>query len=229
MGETLKSEFWHERWKKGQTGFHNAEVNARLIEHWPEIGAPQDAPVFVPLCGKSLDLHWLKERGHPVVGVELSAIAVGEFFADSKISPTRTQSGALERFSADHFDIYCGDLFDLGAEELASARACYDRGSIVALPPELRVRYAEHLTKILPREMTILMLTLEYDQSKMSGPPHSVPPEEIERLFGAAFEVDTLWSSDWVDASPRFQARGLETRRDHVLRLRRGMAESRSR
>lgn len=226
MGEHLKSEFWHDRWKKGQTGFHNVEVNPRLIEYWRELEVSQSAPVFVPLCGKSLDLHWLKERGHPVVGVELSPIAVADFFTDSEFSPTRSRSGELERYSADHFDIYCGDLFDLGPEQVASTRACYDRGSIVALPPELRARYAEHLTAILPAEMTILMLTVEYDQTKMSGPPHSVPPEEIARLFGAAFEVETLWSNDWVDASPRFQARGLEARRDHVLRLRRGIKES---
>jgi thiopurine S-methyltransferase len=225
----LKSEFWHDRWKKGQTGFHNAEVNARLIEYWSELGTPQNAPVFVPLCGKSLDLNWLKERGHPVVGVELSPIAVDDFFTDSEISPTRSPSGPLELYSADHFEIYRGDFFDLGPAEVASTRACYDRGSIVALPPELRVRYAEHLTKILPREMTILLLIVEYDQSKMSGPPHSVPPEEIERLFSPAFEIKTLSSSDWVEASPRFQARGLETLREHVLRLRRGMKEGLSR
>jgi thiopurine S-methyltransferase len=226
MGEILKSEFWHDRWKQGQTDFHNPEVNPRLVEYWPGIGIEPEAAVFVPLCGKSLDLHWLEQRGHPVIGIELSPIAVGEFFTDSGTSPTRSSSGSLELFSADRLDIYCGNFFDPVPEQLATTRACYDRGSIVALPSDLRVRYAEHLTKILPSVMTILMLILEYDQSEMSGPPHSVPPEEVERLFGGEFEIETLWSSGWVDASPRLKRRGLETRQDHVLWLHREMSES---
>jgi thiopurine S-methyltransferase len=234
----LKAEFWHDRWQKSQIGFHNEVVNARLTEHWPGLKIEPGASVFVPLCGKSLDMHWLQEQGHPVVGVELSPIAVGDFFSEADLipspelpspelpssdSPSQDRVGSLTRYSAKGFDLYCGDLFDLDASQLSTTRACYDRGSLVALPPDLRVRYAEHLARILPDPMTILMMIVEYDQSKMSGPPHSVSRAEVEKLFGREFEIEELWSSDWSEAPPRFQARGLKTWRDAVLRLDRGL------
>ncbi len=215
----MKAEFWHERWEKSQIGFHNQKVNALLAEYWPDLGIEKRAPVFVPLCGKSLDMHWLKEREHPVVGVELSPLAVHDFFSEAEISPLQARSGSLERFSSQGIDLYCGDLFELGSSELAGTRACYDRGALVALPPELRMRYAEHLARVLPTPMTILMITIEYDQSKMKGPPHSVSQREVEKLFGEDFEIERLWMGDWVEASPMFQARGLDTRRDLIFRL----------
>jgi thiopurine S-methyltransferase len=224
----LKAEFWHERWKKSEIGFHNETANAHLTEYWPGLEIEEGAPVFVPLCGKSLDMHWLQDRGHPVVGVELSPIAVHDFFSEAGLSPSIDESGSLTRSSAKGFDLYCGDLFDLDVPQVTMTRACYDRGSLIALPPDLRVRYAEHLTRILPTSMTILMITLEYDQSKMNGPPHSVSQEEVEKLFGQEFEIEKLWSSGWVEASPRFRSRGLETRRDTVLRLDRGPGRKRA-
>lgn len=222
IGDVLDAHFWHERWEKNQLGFHQSEVNGLLAKHWPELDLEPGATVFVPLCGKSLDMHWLHERGHPVVGVELSPIAIRDFFAEAGIEATRETVGALELSRAPGFELYAGDLFDLDEARLGSVRACYDRGSLVALPPDIRKRYAEHLIRILPRRVTILMISVEYDQSRMSGPPHSVPPAEVEALFGSAFEVETLWQSEWLEAGPRFQERGLDVSREVVLRLERG-------
>ena len=222
IGDFLKAAFWHDRWKKDQIGFHNEEVNERLTRHWPTLAIEEGATVFVPLCGKSLDMHWLHEQGHPIVGVDLSPVAIRAFFSEAGITPQEDSTGSFTRSRAEGFDLYCGDLFDLTKEDLDGVRACYDRGSLIALPPDLRVQYAAHLTSILPERVTILLITLEYDQSKMSGPPHSVPPSEVEDLFGSSFDVETLWSSGWIDAPPRFRARGLETRNDTVMRLDRG-------
>ena len=218
----MKAAFWHDRWKNNQIGFHNEEVNERLTQHWPTLETEEGAKVFVPLCGKSLDMRWLRQQGHPIVGVDLSPIAIHAFFREAGITPLEDSSGALTRSSAEGFDLYCGDFFDLTKKDLSGTRACYDRGSLIALPPDLRKRYAEHLTRILPERVTILLITLEYDQTKMSGPPHSVPPTEVEDLFGGSFEVETLWSSGWIDAPQRFRDRGLEERCDSVLRLERG-------
>mgnify|MGYP000992455332 CR=1 FL=1 len=63
--------FWLERWRNGQIGFHNSEVNGMLLRHHAQLGAA--ARVLVPLCGKSLDMGWLAAQGHEVVGIELSA------------------------------------------------------------------------------------------------------------------------------------------------------------
>jgi thiopurine S-methyltransferase len=221
-GVFLKTAFWQDRWKNNQIGFHNEEFNERLTRHWPTLEIEEGAKVFVPLCGKSLDMHWLRQQGHPVIGVDLSPIAIRAFFSEARITPSEDSSGTLMRSSAEGFELYCGDLFDLTKNDLSEVRACYDRGSLIALPPDLRARYAEHLIRVLPERVTILTITLEYDQTKMSGPPHSVPPSEVEDLFGSSFEVETLWSSGWVDAPQRFRDRGLEERCDTVLRLDRG-------
>ncbi len=215
----MEADFWTERWKKGQIGFHAETPNERLTRHWPALGLDVDAPVFVPLCGKSLDMHWLRNRGHPVLGIDLSPIAIHDFFAEAGLSPEKDDSGPLERFTVGGFDLRCGDLFELTGDDLRAVRGCYDRGALVALPPDLRRRYVDHLMQILPERVTILLVTVEYDQSKMSGPPHSVPPEEVEALYGREFGVEPLWSSGWVEASPRFRERGLDVRRDHVFQL----------
>ena len=218
----MKAEFWQERWKQNQLGFHQSEANTHLEKYWPDLGLEPAACVFVPLCGKSLDMHWLHGQGHPVVGVELSPIAVHDFFTEAGLTPTREEVDSLVKWTSEGYTLYCGDLFDLGAEALGSVRACYDRGSLVALPPDLRQRYAEHLVRVLPERVTILMLTIEYDQSQMQGPPHSVPATEVESLFGNEFSIETLWLSEWLAAPPHFRARGLEAHRDRVLRLDRG-------
>lgn len=222
----MKAEFWHERWESNQLGFHQTEINPVLIEYWPTLGVAADGPVFVPLCGKSLDMHWLRAAGHPVIGIDLSPIAVQDFFVEAKIDSTSATSStgrsALELSTGGGYALYCGDFFDLEPNHLASVHAVYDRASLIALPPETRRRYAEHLTAILPVVVSILLITIEYDSSRMNGPPHSVPASEVEALFGPAFEIEALWSSGPEEPTPRFRERGLESWNETVWRLRRG-------
>jgi thiopurine S-methyltransferase len=250
----MKSEFWHERWEANQLGFHQTEVNPLLREHWPKLCVPKGASVFVPLCGKSLDMVWLRAAGHPVVGVEISPIAIRDFFADAGIESTSAASprmattardgtlvsdtvpdnmpgnaphrtGApLTRSSGGGVDLYCGDFFALEAAQLADVRAVYDRASLIALPPEMRMRYAKHLSKVLPETVSILLITIEYDQSRMKGPPHSVPPDEVEQLFGEAFGIECLWSSGPEEPTERFRERGVESWCENVWQLERRSA-----
>jgi thiopurine S-methyltransferase len=221
-GHSLKSEFWHERWEEGQLGFHQTQVNAQLAEYWERLELPPDVEVFVPLCGKSLDMVWLRERGHPVIGVEISPIGIRDFFRALHATPRVESVGVLERSKGEGYTLYGGDLFDLSAEDLIGVRGCYDRGSLVALPEATRKRYAEHLIRILPEQISILLISLEYDESKMSAPPHSVSPDEIESLFGADFEIETLTSTGWGPAEARFRERGLDVWCETVLHLARG-------
>lgn len=219
----MKAEFWHERWEANQLGFHQTEVNPLLGEQWPKLGVASDAAVFVPLCGKSLDMTWLRALGHLVVGVEISPIAIRDFFKEAGIeSKTRRPTpadDALVCSSGGGYDLYCGDFFALEPRHLAHVRAVYDRGSLIALPPEMRIRYAKHLANVLPRAVSILLLTLEYDQSRMNGPPHSVPATEVEKLFGSSFEIESLWSSGPSEPTERFRERGIDTWCETAWRL----------
>jgi len=219
----LKESFWHDRWESGQLGFHQEKINSLLPKYWPRLGLSCDETVFVPLCGKSLDMTWLREQGHPVIGIELSPIAIKDFFDAASLPCLEDGHGPLRRFSGAGYELYCGDFFDLEAADLEDVRAVYDRASLIALPPDLRARYAEKLISALPAEAKIFLITIEYDQSKMNGPPHSVPPAEVETLFGDAFEIEDLETSPPSDPGPRFKERGLDVWQEHVkLLTRRG-------
>lgn len=222
----MDREFWETRWREGRTAFHQAEANPRLGAHWSELGLPPGAPVWVPLCGKTLDMHWLVERGHPVIGAELSELAIRDFFAEAGQEPEWSGLGAFRVARAGDVTVLCGDVFDLdepggeGARALlAEVVAAYDRAALVALPPALRARYAEATARWLPACREVLLLTFEYDQAEMEGPPFSVPRDEVERLYRGAFAVRELARSEPAPAPPRFAEKGMTLFADVATRL----------
>lgn len=215
----MDRDFWHERWQRNEIGFHQQEINAHLQDYWGQLSVPAGGLVFVPLCGKSRDLLWLRARGHAVLGVEISPIAVRDFFAENALTPQVTRQGVFERYEADGLAILCGDFFDLTPELLQGVAGVYDRAALIALPPELRVRYAEHSATILPAGVGTLLVTMGYPQAEMSGPPFSVGEDEVRRLYEARYTVTHLHSKDILAENPRFRERGLSALREKVYRL----------
>lgn len=211
--------FWIERWKNNQIGFHQHKISPGLQDHWPRLKLPQTVPVFVPLCGKSLDMLWLRARGHRVIGVEISPIAVAGFFRENDLHPTLRHQGPFERYEADGLTLLCGDFFQLAPEHLSDIGVVYDRASLVALPPDMRSDYARHLDTLLPAHVESLLVTLEYPQGEMNGPPFSVSGDEVLRLYGDRYRITRLNSADVLDENPRFQQRGLTAFKETVYRL----------
>jgi thiopurine S-methyltransferase len=205
----MHHEFWHERWRTGQIGFHQAQVHPFLARWWPQLGLPAAARVYVPLCGKSLDMVWLAERGHPVVGSELSALAVREFFAERGLSPSSAAQDGFVRHSAGPWELLAGDALALTPALLGRVAAAYDRAALVALPPELRREYAASLARLLPRGAPVLLVSFEYPQEMKGGPPFSVDAAEIRALFEPAFSVRQLERIDVLAASPKFAELGI--------------------
>lgn len=205
----MEEGFWQARWQRNQIGFHRQEVNPGLKKYWPTLQVAPGRCVFVPLCGKSLDLLWLAEQGYCVLGVELIEKAVVDFFAEHKMSPTVIQQGAFKRYSAGSISILCGDFFALSADDLAAVDAFYDRASLIALPYELRRLYAEHLSKYLPNTCQGLLLTLDYPQAEMNGPPFAVSPEQVEQLLGDTFILECLEERDALGQEWRFKDVGV--------------------
>lgn len=191
----MEHQFWLERWQQDQIGFHQAEINQYLSEHWRQLGLPDGAPVFVPLCGKSLDMLWLREQGHPVVGVELSEKAVSAFFEENDITPQVDQEDGFKVYTSSGLRLLSGDFFALKPENIQGVRAVYDRAALIALPPEMRAEYAAHMEKLLPAGAHILLITMEYPEGTLEGPPFSVGEEEVHKLFDGAFKVErqALW------------------------------------
>lgn len=206
----MDAEFWLQRWRDGATGFHLDRVSPLLEKYWYTLGLPKDARVLVPLCGKSLDMVWLAAQGHRVLGVELAPLAVEQFFDEHRLDPTEHESAVGRRYVAGQIEILCADIFELDAATLASCSGAYDRGALVALPPDMRRRYAAQVYGNLAPDYRGLLLTLEYDQSRMDGPPFSVSEDEIRQLYAGHTEASELDRMDILDKEPKFAQRGLE-------------------
>lgn len=215
----MHTDFWLERWEQNQIGFHQDDFNNHLQAFWDQLQIPAGSNIFVPLCGKSQDLLWLRAQGYGVIGVELSPIAVRDFFAENRLEPTITTHGVLQRWEADGLVIWLGDFFALSAAEVAQCAGAFDRASLIALPPAMRERYAQHLIQILPTHCRTLLITLEYDQQQMNGPPFAVHEAEVQALYADALAVSLLFVTDVLDDSPGFRLRGLTKLEEKVYVL----------
>lgn len=214
----MEADFWHNRWENNLTGFHLDEVNQHLKENWPVLNLPAGSRVFVPLCGKSLDLIWLAEQGHQVVGIELSHLAAEAFFSENQLKVERRQIGALELWQSEKISLFCGDFFDLTTEILGQVDAVYDRASLIALPPAMRQDYAAKMTE-LAQSAPKLLVTLEYDQSKMDGPPFSVSEDEVRALYQAKYQVKQLTAQNVLGDNKKFREKGLNYMNECIYQL----------
>jgi len=215
----MQPEFWHKRWESNQIGFHLSEVNPHLRQYWPELELAAGTQVLVPLCGKSLDLAWLAGRGHQVLGIELSEKAVEGFFHEQHLEPQISQQGAFKIYQAGPIQLWCGDFFALTAEDVADCTALYDRAALIALPPPMRERYVAHLVRITPPGCQGLLITLDYDQALMAGPPFAVLDEEVQRLLGAHWQLEIKEERDVLGESWKFLQGGVTRLDERVYRL----------
>lgn len=191
----MDAEFWHRKWKEKDIAFHEAEGNQLLIEYFSELGLADDSRIFLPLCGKTLDIGWLLSNNYRVAGVELSETAVQELFAQLGIVPAVTKVGELKHYQGEGIDIFVGDIFNLGSTTLGAVDATYDRAALVALPEQTRQRYAAHVIEITSNAAQLL-LCFEYDQTCMQGPPFSISDAEVERHYGQNYKQQLLASVD---------------------------------
>lgn len=214
-------EDWLDRWATGRTGWHEQDGNAGLQSHWPTGSSAKR--VLVPLCGKTPDLRWLALRGHEVVGVELSEKATHEFFSDNDLTYRVESSEKFDCYTANDLpiSICCGDYFKFGGMQFD---ALYDRGALVALPDSSRPAYVEHTQKLLSCDAQRLIITLEYDQHIVQGPPFSVWPDEILGYWPDLVRVEE--TDDLETCPPKFRAAGL-TEIQEVVWLSGGSTESR--
>lgn len=190
----MDADFWRLRWRDGQTGWRQAAAHPMLTRHIPAIVEPY-ARVFVPFCGDSVDVGWLRAAGYRVAGVELVESAVERLFENLGLEPEVETAGALKRYAGEGIDVFVGDLFDLTAGDLGTVDAVYDRAALVALPPETRPAYAAHVSALAGRAPQLL-ISFDYDQSRMAGPPFSVPGEEVSALYESAYDLELLESAE---------------------------------
>lgn len=187
----MEKSFWQARWQEGRIGFHEPAANPLLITHFKTLNLRPGNTVFVPLCGKSLDLDWLLSHDLHVIGIEFHQDAVDEVFARLGLIPSTTTIAGLTRKIAGNLTLFCGDIFALTTGLLGPVQATYDRAAIVALPPETRGLYATHVTAITA-QAPHLMISFDYDQTLSDGPPFSVPEPELQSHYGAHYQFTKL-------------------------------------
>ncbi|MFJ4397664.1 thiopurine S-methyltransferase [Pseudomonas sp. NPDC089396] len=214
----MEPAFWHRKWADNQIGFHQAQANPYLQRYWPALGLAPGSRVLVPLCGKSLDLVWLAGQGYRVRGVELSRRAVEDFFHEQGLQAQVSQRGAFEVWRSGEVELWCGDFFALRAEDVADCVGLYDRAALIALPPEMRADYMRLLSQLMPSGGGLLV-TLDYQQELLAGPPFSVTDEEVRRGF-AGWQVEEVEAVDVIGQSPKFLQAGVKRLVERVYRVR---------
>lgn len=187
----MNADFWLDKWETKKIGFHKSEVNPTLVKHFDILQLVQNSRVFLPLCGKTLDIAWLLSNKFQVVGAELSEIAIKELFDELGLTPKVTTIDNLKLYSGENIDIFVGDIFDLTADRLGQIDAVYDRAALVALPSDLRKQYTGHIIRITDNAQQLL-LTFEYDQATRDGPPFSVTESEVGSHYGSTYEMHIL-------------------------------------
>ena len=187
----MEHEFWHDKWQRNEIGFHNSDTHPLLVAHLGVLGLSEGSRIFLPLCGKTLDIAYLLERGYQVAGAELSERAVQQLFEQLGVTPEIADLGALKRYRADGLDIFVGDIFALTADALGAVDAIYDRAALVALPSEIREKYTSHLMSISDCA-TQLLIAFEYDQSQLPGPPFCVSAVEVHQHYGDAYRIEQI-------------------------------------
>ncbi|MEI7870810.1 MAG: thiopurine S-methyltransferase [Alphaproteobacteria bacterium] len=187
--------FWHRKWERNEIAFHEREANPFLAMYFSNLFLAEGSRVFLPLCGKTLDVRWLLSHGYRVAGAELSEIAVEQLFSGLGVEPTITAIDQVSRYSSTNIDIFVGDIFSLSRDILGKVDAIYDRAALVALPQAMRDRYAAHLIGITDRAPQLL-ITYDYDQRLVDGPPFSVGHEEVGRQYQGSYDLKLLASAD---------------------------------
>jgi len=220
MGKQVK--FWQQRWENNQTGFHEGQVNAYLEKYVSLLALSSKSTVFLPLCGKSFDIIWLSELGYSVIGVECSELAVNAFFTENNLDATVTSISSnsgqddFTLWTSGNISIYCGDFYKLDSAWFQSVTAVFDRAAVVALEQDARDGYVQKLQQLCP-SANILLVSLEYPQDEMTGPPFSITEQEVMTLFNKHYKVKLIETNDILDDNDKFKQRGLKSLLEKVF------------
>ncbi len=200
----VSHEQWTQAWDKGTIGWHRDKVDAILQKYLKQLcGDKESISILVTLCGKTLDLPWLADEGHSVVGCELAELAGKQLFEENDIPFSVTTIDDFKVFSATDskkLKFYAGDFFKVNAALIGTFDVIWDHNAFGAVSPNDRSRYIELLSSLLVPGGKILLSNWEYDQSKRNFAPYSLNSEQIKEYFGTLFEVELLERMDHNDS-----------------------------
>jgi thiopurine S-methyltransferase len=209
----MEQEFWNQRWREGRTAFNEGAPNRFLLKYAERLADCRR--ILVPLCGKAEDLAFLA-GAHEVVGIELVEDAIKQFFAEHELQPVSimTYSDTLKVYRAAQLTLIAGDFFATTRDLVGAIDGVYDRGALVALPADMRARYAKHVRELAPALERGLLVSIEFPVDTFQGPPFSVPTDEIRALYPDA-KIELLAS----ELDPRRRADGKMTEHCYDLQF----------
>ncbi|NXG60773.1 TPMT methyltransferase, partial [Hemiprocne comata] len=195
--KVVTEEEWLQKWEMGNIGFHKEQGHPLLQKYLDVLlNGRSGLRIFFPLCGKAVEMKWLADMGHSIVGVEVSEQALKEFFAEHSLpyhkEPVPEILGAKKlqacflAFTSGNISLYCCSIYDLSSSIVGKFDGVWDRGALVAVNPRDRQRLVTLLCYCLfsNKNSSYLLVTVSYDPNKHKGPPFYVPESEIKSLFG---------------------------------------------
>lgn len=215
----MDKNFWLDKWQKKDTKFDQMNVNPYLIKYEKIFESLEGKKIFVPLCGKSIDILWFLKQGAEVIGVELSTIAVESFFFENNLTYKKINKNYFTIYLAKSLKFICGDFFQLDKNEVGDIDWVYDRASLVALDNITRVEYAKKISQLFPIKIKMMLITLSYKSDVPEYPPYSVTDKEVHLLFSKNFQINTLVQDENLDIMLHLIKRGLVDLTDRVYLL----------
>jgi thiopurine S-methyltransferase len=134
---------------------------------------------------------------------------VEAFCAENGVPARRSTVGQFDVYETDNLALLCGDFFALTPALLKTPAAVYDRAALISWTEEWRGRYVDHLTALTAPETQTLLITLEYPQAQMAGPPFAVNRDAVERLYSAHHAIQELSRQDILAEEARLRSRGV--------------------
>lgn len=208
----MELSYWLSRWNKGNTGFHMEKGYPSLSIHWPSLPIPSEPVVLIPLAGKSVDIKWIAERARKVICIEISALAIEQFFDQHEMEYSKSRFATFQIYHSKNIEFWCGDFMKLPLNKIEEVDLIYDKASIVALPENMRITYTDKIVSLSCATTKLLIHLLSYNQSEMTGPPFSVDPDDVKRLFPEYFDIHLLQKNSLdVHKFEKFLNRGLKS------------------
>lgn len=218
------------------TGWHKESVHPMLRKYGGrfnfslndnENGQQQQMKVLVPLCGKTVDMHFLAKQDSvsQVFGVDGVIKALTEFSDENpeleiKAVNELTKTGSYQQLVGNSISLLKGDFFALNEDDSdGKVDAVWDRASMVAIKPTLRKFYVETIGRVVKPGGSILLVTFDRrvgtDEAKSAGPPFSINEEEVRNLYNLPWveSIELLEEVNEFDANPgsrdRWEKQGL--------------------
>lgn len=202
---------WKECWNTPNVEFHNPQLNELFVKYHQRMLTRPGMRIFVPLCGKAVEMKWLVDHGHKVVGLEAAPVPCKAFFEENGIPYNVKEMKGIhgEKYeSLDHnIVIYSCDFFLFTADICGEFDGIWDSGGLNSMDVEDREAYIRRIRTLMGKGCVNLTEFVNFDKS-MVDITWSMTKEELQKVFGEGFIVEDL---NEMAAPQRLKRQGCDT------------------